>query len=72
MVTVEQAIFLWEKIDKDLAVGQQVNDIRETLVANCDVSVPKNAYRLRDKVINTIVALKRMKTDVEHPQPSGL
>ena len=62
MVTVGQAISLWETVLKqEVSVKQQANDFRNKLVslAATQVTVPKTSIRLRQKVLNVLAGLQR-------------
>ena len=64
MVTVGQAISLWETVaqqETETSVKQQSNDFRDKLVslAAPQVSVPKDANLLRQRVLNVLAGLER-------------
>ena len=62
MVTVGQAISLWETVTKqETSVKQQADDFRGKLVSLVapQVTVPKTAIRLRQKLLNVLAGLQR-------------
>ena len=65
MVTVEEAVSLWEPVDKKITPAEQARIFRDKLLEHIasssapDTPVPKKSSRLRSKILNAIAGLQR-------------